>query len=102
MQHERQPLGGTQVSARPTDSARSASSSAPAPESSVTISSGNCSSYDASGRALRERSTSMQIRPTTVVSHPAKFSIMAASWRASRSHASCTASSASGRDPSVR
>src|SRR5206468_5716320 len=38
---------------------------------------------------------------TTVVSHPPRFSISAASDRLSRSHASCTASSASFNDPSI-
>ena len=41
----------------------------------------------------------MQTRPTTVVSQPARLSIAAASCRASRIHASCTASSASALRP---
>ena len=45
---------------------------------------------------------SRQTRPTTVVSHPPRSSIESGSWRASRSHASCTASSASVRDPRTR
>ena len=39
---------------------------------------------------------------TTVVSHPPRFSTSPASVRLRRSQASCTASSASLRDPSIR
>jgi hypothetical protein len=45
---------------------------------------------------------SRQIRATTVVSHPDRLATSAVSDRCSRSHASCTASSASARDPSIR
>jgi hypothetical protein len=55
-----------------------------------------------SRRALRARSMSMQIRPTTVVSQPPRFSTAAPSERLRRSHASCTASSASPAEPSIR
>ena len=41
-------------------------------------------------------------RATTVVSHPERFSISLASERLSRSQASCTASSASLTEPSIR
>jgi hypothetical protein len=40
-------------------------------------------------------------RATTVVSHPLRFSTAAVSERLSRSHASCTASSASLTEPSI-
>ncbi len=39
---------------------------------------------------------------TTVVSQPPRFSTSPVSWRANRSHASCTASSASVNEPSMR
>ena len=39
---------------------------------------------------------------TTVVSHPRRFSTALVSARAKRIHASCTASSASALDPSMR
>ena len=55
-----------------------------------------------SRRDLRARSASRQMRATTVVSQPPRLSIAASSERASRSHASCTASSASGVEPSMR
>jgi hypothetical protein len=42
-----------------------------------------------------------EILPTTVVSHPPRFSTVAASVRFSRSHASWTASSASLSEPSI-
>jgi hypothetical protein len=68
----------------------------------VTTRSGSSSSYDASGLAFRERSTSMHTLPTTVVSQAARLSIVPTSCRDSRSQASCTASSASAREPSMR
>jgi hypothetical protein len=43
-----------------------------------------------------------QIRATTVVSQPPRFSISPASARLRRSQASCTASSASLIEPSIR
>ena len=55
-----------------------------------------------SRRELRDRSMSRLIRPTTVVSQPPRLVISVASLRLSRSHASCTASSASAADPSTR
>jgi hypothetical protein len=54
-----------------------------------------------SRRALRARSLSRQIRPTTVVSQMRTSSIAAASLRSSRNHASWTASSASLTEPSM-
>ena len=55
-----------------------------------------------SRRDFRERSASRHTRETTVVSQPPRFSMAAASTRFSRSHASCTASSASLSEPSMR
>ncbi len=77
--------------ARPTSSTSSASASGPSTASSTTTAS-----------VRRPRSTSRQIRDTTVVSHPGRFSSSAASTRSSRNQASCTASSASAVDPSMR
>src|SRR5436190_14134529 len=45
---------------------------------------------------------SSETRATTVVSQPARFSTASVSERESRSHASCTASSASLAEPSIR
>jgi hypothetical protein len=55
-----------------------------------------------SRRDLRERSMSRHTRATTLVSHPARFSTPAVSERLSRNQASCTASSASLSEPSIR
>jgi hypothetical protein len=52
--------------------------------------------------ALRERSMFSEIRATTVVSQAPRFSSSIASVRFSLSHASCTASSASLSEPSIR
>src|SRR5207244_941178 len=49
-----------------------------------------------------ERSMSSDTRATTVVNQPPRFSISLVSDRLSLSHASCTASSASPLDPSMR
>lgn len=45
---------------------------------------------------------SRQTRPTTVVSQPPRFVMPSESDRLSRSHDSCTASSASVSEPSIR
>jgi hypothetical protein len=55
-----------------------------------------------SRRDLRERSMSRQIRATTVVSQPPRFSTAWVSERFSRSQVSCTASSTSLVEPSMR
>ena len=72
------------------------------PSSRLTIGSGTCTSSGSSRRVLRERSMFRQTRATTVVSHPPRFSTWLASERLSRSQASCTASSASLTEPSIR
>ena len=59
-------------------------------------------SSGSSRRDLRERSMSRQTRATTVVSQPPRLSMPAVSARLSRSQASCTASSASPVEPSMR
>ena len=59
-------------------------------------------SSDSSRRDVRERSMSRQTRATTRVSQPPRFSTLLVSARLRRSHASCTASSASLTEPSMR
>ena len=68
----------------------------------VTIGSGRCTPKDSSRRDRRERSMFSDTRATTVVSQPPRFSISRLSERLSRSQASCTASSASLSEPSIR
>ena len=68
----------------------------------VTTGSGTWASRDCSLRDLRDRRKSSEIRLTTVVSHPRRLTTSLVSERAIRSHASCTASSASSTDPSIR
>ncbi len=89
--------------AMPTESASSASCSGSTRDSGrITGSGTNVSSIGCSRRAVRERSRSRQMRPVTVVSHPPRLSISPVSTRPSLSHASCTASSASASEPSMR
>ena len=90
-------VSSTTSNASPTESASTASCAG----SIGSICSGRSSS-GSSRRAVRERSASRQIRPTTVVSQAPRLSSSAASTRPSRSHASCTASSASADEPSIR
>ena len=83
--------------ASPTESASSASDSGPGgPGGPGRASSGS------SRRDLRARSMSRHTRATTVVSHPFRFSTPSAWVRLTCSQASCTASSASAADPSMR
>ena len=95
-------LSSTTSSARPTESARSASCSGSIGPSRPTVGSGDCGPTGSSGRALRERSMSRHTRATTVVSHPLRFSTSLVSERLRRSQASWTASSASLNEPSIR
>src|SRR5260221_10117747 len=90
----------TTSSAMPTESASTACSSGPS--STRTIGSGVNSSSACSRRARRTRSSSRQTRATPVVSQPPRFATASASERPRRNHASCTASSASVREPSIR
>jgi hypothetical protein len=93
-------VSSTTSSARPTESAISASSSgSPIGE---TIGSGSTESSGSSRRARRERSMFRLIRATTVVSHARRSRIVPGSERSTRSQASCTASSASVIEPSMR
>ncbi len=93
----------TTSSAMPTESASSASCSGSTRDSGrITGSGTNVSSIGCSRRAARERSRSRQILPVTVVSQPPRLPISAGSTRPSRSQASCTASSASASEPSMR
>ena len=109
VQHEREPLGrGRACRARRAAPARPSRRAAPRAR-------GRCrrvaarrsararrASSGSSRRDLRERSMSRHTRATTVVSQPPRFSTPLVSARLSRSHASCTASSASVREPSIR
>ena len=95
-------VSSTTSSASPTDSASSASCSGSPRPSPLTGGSGPGPSSDSSRRALRERSMSRHTRATTVVSQPPRFSTAPVSDRLRRSHASCTASSASLSEPSIR
>ena len=70
--------------------------------SSSTTGSGTCGPIGSSRRDLRERSMSRQTRATTVVSQPPRFSTALVSERLSRSQVSCTASSTSLVEPSMR
>ena len=108
VQNKGEPLRGasrssTTSSAMPTESASTASCSGSdwaalcsAGSAAVVLSSGS------SRCAERELSMSRQTRETTVVSQPRRLSIPSAPERLRRSHASCTASSASASDPSIR
>lgn len=88
--------------ASPTESASSASCSGSAPTVLLTTGSGTWTPSGSSRRVSRERSTFRQTRATTVVSQPPRFSTAAESERFSRTHASCTASSASLNEPRIR
>ena len=72
------------------------------PRPPVTIGSGTCTASGSSRRDRRDRSMFRHTRATTVVSQPPRFSMLPASDRLSRSQASCTASSASVSEPSIR
>ncbi len=95
-------VSSTTNSASPTASASSASCSGVGPSARSTIGSGSCRSIGCSRRAVRERSMLSDTRATTVVSQALRLSMASASERLSRSQASCTASSASVREPSIR
>lgn len=86
--------------ARPTDSARAASYSGLV----LWLAGGSegWAARESSRREVRERRVSRQTRETTVVSQPPRLAISAESERERRSHASCTASSASLAEPSMR
>ncbi len=109
VQHEGEPLGGSQGlqhhQQRQTDRVgqeRFLLGVASAIRTRSTVRSGTCASSGSSRRDVRERSMSRQTRPTTVVSHPPRFSTLLVSARLRRSQDSWTASSASLREPSMR
>jgi hypothetical protein len=81
-------LSGTTKSARPTESARSASCSASVALSLLATGSVSCALKESSRREVRERNMSRRTRATTVVSHPARLSMPLLSGRLSRSPAS--------------
>jgi hypothetical protein len=72
------------------------------PASGLMTGSGRWTASGSSCRRLRERSMFRHTRATTVVSQPPRFSTSAAPARLSRTQASCTASSASASEPSIR
>src|SRR5438874_10035520 len=89
----------TTSSAGPMASAKTASSSG------LGAATGEPSAAAGTARAAareRDRSTSRQTRDVIVVSHPSTLSTSTVPARLARSHASCTASSASALDPSMR
>ena len=92
----------TTSSARPTESASSASCSGSDPVGAVDDRLGHVNADRLLGRTLRERSMFSETRATTVVSQPPRFSTSLVSVRLSRSQASWTASSASLSEPSIR
>ena len=95
-------VSSTTSMARPTESASTASCSGliPGPVSSTTA--GAPGSSGSSRREVRERSMSRHTRATTVVSQPPRFATPPVPERLSRSQDSCTASSASLGEPSIR
>ena len=99
-------VSSTTSSASPTESASSASCSGSIRSARLTIGSGTCtpggSPRGTSRLEERERSVSRHTRPTTVVSHPLRFSTPLVSERLSLSQVSWTASSASLIEPSMR
>jgi len=95
-------VSSTTSKASPTESAISASCSGSSWSAGPTIGSGMRTSSDSSRRAWRERSMLRLIRATTVVSQPPMFSTSVVSVRSNRIQASCTASSASVVEPSMR
>jgi hypothetical protein len=95
-------VSSTTRSARPTESASSASCSGSTPLGRLAIGWDTSGPSGSSRRDLRERSMSRETRATTVVSQPPRFSTPLVSERLNRSQASWTASSASPSEPSIR
>jgi hypothetical protein len=96
-------VSSTTSSASPTESASTASCSGSVPWAG---SAAGCAvtggSIGSSRRRVRERSMFSDTRATIVVSQPPRFSTPPAPARLSRSQVSCTASSASLAEPSMR
>jgi hypothetical protein len=100
-------FGGVSVSSTtsnvtPTESASIASTSGSVASPRTTLDSVAGAPIGSSRRDFRERSMSRHTRETTVVNQPPMFSMVFVSTRLRRSHASCTASSASLSEPSMR
>jgi hypothetical protein len=96
-------VSSTTCSAIPTESASKASCSGSVPSAGSSMSGSGCkASSGCSPRVRRERSMFRQIRAMTVVSHRSRLAICSPSVRCNRSHASCTASSASLSEPRMR
>ena len=95
-------VSSTTSSAAPTESANTASYSGSVMSTVAGTSSPVSSPPGSSRLAERERSMSRHTRDTTVVSQPPRFWTSLTSVRCSRNHASCTASSASLAEPSMR
>ena len=95
-------VSSTTSNARPTESASSASRSGSIPSPWLTMRSGTCTPRGPSRLERRERNMSRHTLPTTVVSHPPRFSTLLVSERLRRSQVSWTASSASLIEPSIR
>ncbi len=90
-------VSSTTSSAAPTESAISASRARVS-----STGSGTCGPIGSSRRDLRGAQHVEQMRATTVVSQPRRLATSVVSLRLTRSQASCTASSTSARDPSIR
>ena len=96
-------VSSTTSSASPTESASTASCSGSVPfgggATGCPVAGGSIGS---SRRSVRERSMFSDTRATIVVSQPPRFSTPPTPVRLSRSQVSCTASSASADEPSMR
>jgi hypothetical protein len=95
-------VSSTTSRATPTESASRACFSGSNPSSTIVTGLASSVSKGYSRRDERERSMLRQIRATTVVSQPWRFSTLVVSERLSRIQASWTASSASFDEPSIR
>ena len=95
-------VSSTTSSARPTESASTASCAGSPRVGHRLTSVGHVRVERVLARAVLDRSMSRHTRATTVVSHPPRLPMSLVSERLRRNHVSCTASSASVRDPSIR
>ena len=95
-------VSSTTSIASPTESASSASCSGVGPSAGLSTGSGTHGPARLSGLAALARSAFRQTLVTIVVSQPPRFSTPPAPAAANLTHASCTASSASSSDPSIR
>ena len=95
-------VSSTTCSARPTESASSASSSGFVPSARLMTGSGTCTPIGSSRRVPRERSAFRHTRTRIVVSQASRLSTPLTSAPLRRNQASWTASSASASEPSMR